>query len=470
MKKNLLQEGIIPAINYHLWSKCNMNCKFCFGQFKTTSHDRMLSGKMSKKESLQLVQMLIDYGFEKITFSGGEPTLCPWLPDLLKLSKQSGLVTCVVTNGSQITTNWLEKNHPYLDWIAFSIDAIDSDVNIRSGRCLASDVKQDEHYYMQRIKLIKEYDVKLKINTVASKYNMHVDLNDFISRVRPHRWKVFQALPIANENQAYSSEFCISLKEFNAFKNKHHEALKATCIVSESNYQMTNSYLMVNPHGCFFDNTNGKLNYGSPILKVGVEQAMGECLYSVKKFIQRGGIYDWKSENKIENRPKKITLSGGVASGKSTVGKILAERLDYSFKSIGQKTRQIAEQRGLTILEFQQECLNNPELDKEIDREFSNECNAATDLVIDYRLGFKFINSSFNIYLKVSDDTALSRLKKANRKNETYHTLHDRNDCFVQQFKNTYNIDFTKEDQYDLVLDVDDMAPDEIVDRILIEM
>ncbi len=39
-----------------------------------------------------------------------------------------------------------------------------------------------------------------------------------------------------------------------------------------------------------------KKSFYSSILKVGVEQAMGECLYSIKKFIQRGGIYDWKSE------------------------------------------------------------------------------------------------------------------------------------------------------------------------------
>jgi len=293
-------------------------------------------------------------------------------------------------------------------------------------------------------------------------------LNKFILKAKPYRWKIFQALPIENENQAYAHEFCVDLHEFKTFKKKHQVAQDATCLVSESNFQMTNSYLMVDPKGSFFDNTNGLLNYSRPILKVGVEQAMGECLYSIKKFIQRGGIYDWKSEAQTANRPQRITLSGGVASGKSTVGKILANKLNYSFTSIGQKTRQIAENMNLSIVEFQQRCLKNPELDREIDAAFANDCNNASNLVIDYRLGFKFINSSFNIYLKVSDEVALDRLKKANRKKETYHTLHERNNCFVKQFMNSYDIDFTKEDHYDLVLNVDHKTPSQIVDMILL--
>ncbi|WP_282071372.1 hypothetical protein [Polaribacter atrinae] len=40
-------------------------------------------------------------GFEKITFAGGEPMLCPWLPKLIKTAKELGLTTMIVTNGSQ---------------------------------------------------------------------------------------------------------------------------------------------------------------------------------------------------------------------------------------------------------------------------------------------------------------------------------------------------------------------------------
>ncbi|MDO3424269.1 AAA family ATPase [Chryseobacterium sp. APV1] len=71
----------------------------------------------------------------------------------------------------------------------------------------------------------------------------------------------------------------------------------------------------------------------------------------------------------------KITLSGEVASGKSTVGKLLAEQLGYQFISLGNLIRERAENEGLNIFEFQRRCTENPETDKEIDREFADECN-----------------------------------------------------------------------------------------------
>jgi len=33
MKNKLVENGVIPAINYHLWKTCNFKCKFCFGSF-----------------------------------------------------------------------------------------------------------------------------------------------------------------------------------------------------------------------------------------------------------------------------------------------------------------------------------------------------------------------------------------------------------------------------------------------------
>ena len=109
----------------------------------------------------------------------------------------------------------------------------------------------------------------------------------------------------------------------------------------------------------------------------------------------------------------------------------------------------------------------NPELDRQLDRQFSDECNAKENLIVDYRLGFRFIQSALHIFLKVPEEIAIKRLQKANRHNETEHTLRERNESFKQQFKNTYNIDFTDEGNYDIILNVDNKVPEEIVAYIL---
>lgn len=148
----------------------------------------------------------------------------------------------------------------------------------------------------------------------------------------------------------------------------------------------------------------------------------------------------------------KITLSGEVASGKSTVGKLLAEHLGYEFISIGNKTRERAEKEGLTIVEFQQKCRENPMLDQELDDEFSTYCNNSKNLVIDYRMGFHFIKDAFHIFMKISEKEAMERMITAQRANETYLTVHERNISFKSQFENVYGIDYTNESNYDLIV------------------
>lgn len=223
---------------------------------------------------------------------------------------------------------------------------------------------------------------------------------------------------------------------------------------------------MVDPAGRFYDNSKGKHTYSRPILEIGSRLAIQQVRYDYIKFVARGGVYNWEVEKK--SKANKITISGEVASGKSTIGKLLAKELNYSFTSIGQRTRMCAEELGISIVEFQQQCLNNPHKDKEIDLQFSGECNAMTNVVIDYRLGYKFIDKGFHVFLKIRESTAIERLKSAQRYNETHETIKERNDTFKNQFLNAYGIDYCNEDNYDLVINVEEYSsPAAIVNEII---
>jgi cytidylate kinase len=81
---------------------------------------------------------------------------------------------------------------------------------------------------------------------------------------------------------------------------------------------------------------------------------------------------------------KKITLSGNAGTGKSTVGKLLAEKLGCEFVSVGDFSRKFAEKEfGLSINEFQEKCRQQPELDDLIDQKFKGYCNEHNNLVVD---------------------------------------------------------------------------------------
>jgi len=455
---------MIPSVNYHLWEPCNMKCKFCFATFQDVKKSILPKGHLPKEKAIDVIHQLAEIGFEKITFAGGEPTLCPWISDLIKIAKSLGMTTMIVTNGSKLTDDFLNQNKNYLDWVAISIDSLDISTNIAIGRTMANNQNIEENYYSSICKKVKQYGYGLKINTVINSKNINEDFSAFIKSSKPMRWKILQVLPMKEQNDLHIDDLMITNDEFTAFVEKHNVLKEDTNIVIETNEQMKGSYAMVDPAGRFFDNANGVHNYSKSINEIGARLAIQQVNYDFEKFIERGGIYNWKNIKSATN----ITISGGVASGKSTIGKLLAKELDYEYISLAKKTREIAKSKGLNISEFQKYRIQNSLLDKEIDKLFSKECNNKSNLIIDYRLGYKFIPKSFKVFLNVTKEAVIKRLKNTNRKNETYKTLQSREESFRKQFYNNYGIiNYEETSNYDMVINVDNKSPIEITNDII---
>ena len=159
----------------------------------------------------------------------------------------------------------------------------------------------------------------------------------------------------------------------------------------------------------------------------------------------------------------KISLSGLAGSGKTSIGKMLADKLGYDFISIGNYSRDFAERNGMNINEFQNFCLKNPNIDLDIDKSFSQDINNKENQIIDYRLAHKFVDNCFHVYLQVSELEAATRLVKQNRILEfsdqdilyIQNTINTRNFAMKQRFIELYNTDFTSENNYDLVVNTD---------------
>lgn len=281
---------IIPSVNFHLWEPCNMRCKFCFATFRDVKQTILPKGHLPKKQALKVVQELANAGFKKITFAGGEPTLCPWLPELIQVAKANGLTTMVVSNGSKLTERFLEQNKAYLDWIAISIDSLDSNTNLKIGRAITGKKTLTKEYYIDLIKKVRYYRYGVKINTVVNAYNYKEDFNTFINQTNPKRWKVLQVLPMKGQNDDKVDEFKISETQFSEFISRHKNI---QYIVPEYNDDITNSYVMVDPAGRFFSNQAGTHDYSEPILDIGVKEAFESRNYNYSKFISRKGFYNW---------------------------------------------------------------------------------------------------------------------------------------------------------------------------------
>jgi len=283
----------IPSVNYHLWEPCNMRCKFCFATFKDVKQHILPRGHLPQLDAIKVVEELARFGFEKITFAGGEPTLCPWLPQLIESAKRGGMTTMIVTNGSKIDQSFLSSVQPNLDWIALSIDSLDENTNLMAGRALVGKQPLNAAYYLELTKQIKDFGFGLKINTVVNRTNFQQNLSDFILSANPKRWKILQVLPIQEQNDFEIDKFIINSKEFNHFVETHLPLSDSVVLVPETNQNMKGSYVMVDPAGRFFDNALGKHNYSNPILEIGLVSALEEVNLSFERFIDRGGIYNW---------------------------------------------------------------------------------------------------------------------------------------------------------------------------------
>lgn len=170
-----------------------------------------------------------------------------------------------------------------------------------------------------------------------------------------------------------------------------------------------------------------------------------------------------------------ITISGMPGSGKSTVAKLLAQRLRYKHYSLGDLRGKMAMERGLTIDELNELGKREDWTDREPD-EYQKKLGEKEDnFVIDSRLGFYFIPHSFKLFIDVDPRVAAERIFKNQRPDEkpcktvgelesrlAARAAHDDERC--GQY---YKTSFQDRAQYNLVLNSTDHTPDEIVEQIL---
>ena len=170
----------------------------------------------------------------------------------------------------------------------------------------------------------------------------------------------------------------------------------------------------------------------------------------------------------------KITITGDLYSGKSTVAKAISETLNYTYFSVGELQRSLAVEKGMSITEYNKYMLDN-NLDHEVDNKTMEIGKVEDDFIFDARLAWNFIPDSFKIYLKIELDVAVERAMKDERgKSERYastkeakENIIERRKLEVTRFKDIYNVDINEEGNYDLVIDTSHMTTEEVIKRAI---
>ncbi len=175
-----------------------------------------------------------------------------------------------------------------------------------------------------------------------------------------------------------------------------------------------------------------------------------------------------------------ITIAGDPGSGKSTMGKKLAESLGYDRYYMGQIFRDMAKKRGMTVTEYSVFGKTHPEVDREIDTYQRNLGSTKDDFVIDGRTSWFLIPQSLKLYIAVDSLEGARRIHKElqgdNARNEGSNTA-TIDDIVVLnaqrlksddlRYKALYNKSCFEHANFDFVLDTTTLTINEAFDTLL---
>lgn len=283
------------VINFHMTEACNYRCDYCYATWESGCHSKELHHIEGAVEAL--INKLADYFLQnnplkdamsyssvRLNFAGGEPMLLgKRFSEALLHAKAKGFRTSIITNAAFLDDECLLALSRHIDVLGVSFDSADEITAKAIGRMdrkggWISPIKLAHIASMYR--QLNPFGV-FKVNTVVNQHNCHESLVDAMVLVNPDKWKLLRVLPI------YKGIKPITDEQFQGYVDRH--SVFSHISVVEDNQDMAESYLMINPEGCFYQNGDAEAGYkiSEPILSVGVAQAFADIQFDADTFLSR---------------------------------------------------------------------------------------------------------------------------------------------------------------------------------------
>ncbi len=174
-----------------------------------------------------------------------------------------------------------------------------------------------------------------------------------------------------------------------------------------------------------------------------------------------------------------ITINGTAGSGKSTIAKMLAEKLGWPRYYIGGMRRQRAKEKGMTLAEYNKLGETDFAIDNEVDSYQKKLGETKDNFIIEGRTSWYFIPHAIKIYFEVDEQEGAQRvfneLKKSNKRNEDRNlkTLNDtlishrqRKQSDIKRYKKYYNIDAYDKNHYDYVINTTNLNKKQVFVKV----
>lgn len=166
----------------------------------------------------------------------------------------------------------------------------------------------------------------------------------------------------------------------------------------------------------------------------------------------------------------KISIFGFAGTGKTTAGKLLAEKLGYNYVSTGNMFRAKASVLGITLQELEQKSELDESFDRELDKETEDFGKNNNNFVIESRLAWHFVPDSFKIMFDCDFDVRIFRISDREHKDfeqVKMETL-EREESIKERYKRYYGINCVDDkENFDLIIDTTNITPETIVEIMM---
>jgi len=167
-----------------------------------------------------------------------------------------------------------------------------------------------------------------------------------------------------------------------------------------------------------------------------------------------------------------ITLGGLPGSGKTTVARILADKLKMEYINAGDIFRNLAAKKGMTLEEFGFFAERNPNIDKAIDKKLL-EIARRDNVILEGRLAGIMLElndvEALKVWLEAPLDVRVKRISGRDIKSMEA-SLADtqvREKSEWDRYYNIYHVDIRDLSVYNLVIKTQDRTPEDIADEII---
>ena len=165
-----------------------------------------------------------------------------------------------------------------------------------------------------------------------------------------------------------------------------------------------------------------------------------------------------------------ITIGGLAGSGTSTTSRILSEKTGIPAISAGDIFRQMADERGMGILEFSKFAEGNIEIDQEIDQRQAKFARQAKDLIVEGRLSAYFVDADLKVWCTAPLDVRTERISQREHKttSQAREEIITRERSEAQRYLEIHQIDdINNMDVYDIIINTHAFKAESVAEIIL---